>query len=102
LARKRNSLFWVDRLFSLIDPQPDRQIVITDVRYMNELLAIESRGGIVVYIERPVFWAANKEEEDSLTEIRHQRPGMTTVVNDGVREVLGPRVLEAVYEREQK
>lgn len=102
LARKRNPLFWIDRLFSQIDSYVNRLIVITDVRYMNEVQAIEARGGTLVYIERSGFYAANKEEEDSITEIRHQRPGMIRVVNDGVREVLGPWVLEAVYDREKR
>ncbi|MEU6056956.1 hypothetical protein [Streptomyces sp. NPDC047097] len=43
---------WVDALFN--DHAPEREaLVITDVRYPNEARAIQSRGGVLIWIDRP-------------------------------------------------
>lgn len=41
---------WVDALF--IDRTPDQLWIVPDVRFVNEVTAIQDRGGIVVRIER--------------------------------------------------
>lgn len=46
---------WVDKLFKEIDLDNPPLAFITDVRYPNEVQAIEARGGIVVRLTRAPF-----------------------------------------------
>lgn len=89
--------YWIERLFAsiIIDGKNGDPIVITDVRYLNEVKAILNRGGHVVRIERPGFEPANETESISikLIDLDFRLP---IVVNDGTPEELGRRVLEAL------
>lgn len=44
--------FWVDHLFNLIDDKEYKNVIITDVRYLNEIDPIIERGGSIIKIER--------------------------------------------------
>ena len=48
-----NPSLWIDAWKVAVDREPDRLIVVDDVRFSNEAQAIRERGGIVVKIERP-------------------------------------------------
>lgn len=52
LYRKYRPTFWVDVVAETIKQNPDKNYVITDVRYPNEAAAIKSVGGLMVRIER--------------------------------------------------
>lgn len=52
--RERNPDIWVDALFRIVDNHVDENVVITDVRFQNEIDAIKKRGGYLVKIKRPV------------------------------------------------
>lgn len=56
--------FWVEQTFKRIDAQ-DQRTVITDVRFINEAMAIKDRGGLVVRIERPGVEAANDHPSET-------------------------------------
>jgi hypothetical protein len=70
--------FWVHLAFR--DVGADDRLVITDLRFRNEALAIKSRGGITVCIERPGVGPANDHPSE------HDLNGWHfdhVVVNDG-------------------
>ena len=81
---------WVDLAFY------DRlitNVVVTDVRYLNEVRTVLDMDGVVVFINRPGANAANDEERESIAEIlRHCY--LPVIHNDGTIEQLHRRVLE--------
>jgi hypothetical protein len=89
-ARQFRPNYWLDRLFSTFTPG---KVVITDVRYANEIGAIIRHGGLVVRISRPGYEPANSEEEKSFAEIDSLFPGLPSVVNSGTPEQLGVDIL---------
>lgn len=58
-------------------------VVVTDVRYVNEAEWILRGQGHLVYIERPGVGPANDEERDSIAAILASDLPMVTLVNDG-------------------
>ena len=68
-------------------------VVITDVRYANEVAWIQDKGGIVIMLERPGYAAANAEEVRSFEEIKATFPKLPRVINDGTPEQLARKVL---------
>lgn len=81
---------WVNRLITEIGDYPGN-VVITDVRYANEVAAIEARGGVVVRIMRGNF-PANPEESKSFEQIETKYPGMIIMPNYGTIEQLDVRM----------
>lgn len=73
--------YWIKRLFAEI-PEDMDNIVITDVRYLNEVKEIQSRGGTVVRIHRPGIEAANDEEKRSFFEIGVDGVNLVNIYND--------------------
>lgn len=70
LARALNPAHWVQQLHSyLVKLDPSVPVVITDVRYLNEVLYVLNHGGTVFLIDRPGHYAANDEEAKSFEEI---------------------------------
>lgn len=45
--------YWLDKVQAIIDANPDRSFVITDVRFNNEGDFVEKHGGFLVRIRRP-------------------------------------------------
>ena len=67
-ARRRQwADYWIARAVDTIQNRyaPSHPIVITDVRYVNELDWIRRCGGVVLYVERELL-PANSEEEMSI------------------------------------
>jgi hypothetical protein len=51
---------WIDALFS--DYEPEREaLVVSDVRFPNEARAVQGRGGVVIWIDRPGVGPARDE-----------------------------------------
>jgi len=102
LGRAIRPDFWIERLFERIQIWqtlfPERATIVTDVRYLNEVKAIEERGGIIYYVIRPGFQGANEEETRSIAEILKERPNIPNIVNCGTPEELGAKLLKVVYE----
>jgi hypothetical protein len=68
-------------------------VVVTDVRYKNEVAAILARGGKVVRLHRPGLGPANREEERSIAEIEATW-ALPVVANYGTPADLGQRVMK--------
>lgn len=63
------------------------QILIDDVRFINELVTIKGLGGLIVKIERPGFAAAGNHASE--TSLDHYRGWDRVIVNDGsLKELL--------------
>ena len=95
VARSFHPNYWIDRLFKVLDlayeKDTEAQIVIDDVRYLNEVMAILNRGGKVVGIHRMGHFGANETEIKSIGEIEKYLGN--TAVNNGTPEELGAEVL---------
>lgn len=96
VCRSFDPNFWVNRLFAEL-PQEGR-FIISDVRYLNEVRAIQNAGGIVIYIARPGFGPANEEEERSIKELwaGDKSPFWGAVKNDSTPEAMGQAVLKII------
>lgn len=86
--------FWVDRVlpYSLIDARPDRKIVITDVRFPNEVERIWDAFGIVVRVEKPDLDTGRDESETALD----AWPFDYTVVNSETVEYLHDQIRNVI------
>ena len=91
--------YWIERLFRAIGFHSantgGKQIVITDVRYSNEVQAILDLGGKVIRIRRSGYGPANSEEHTSFFQIESDHD-LPEVVNGGTPEELGKNVLEVI------
>lgn len=72
--------YWIGKLEASIRSL-HVNIVITDVRYLNEVKWIESLGGQVIYLSRPGYGPANEEEKQSFDAIRSSA-NLVEVCND--------------------
>lgn len=84
-----------------LDNADANDIVVTDVRFPNELQGIYERRGFALRIERPGVGPRNDHaSETSLTDARFSR----TIINDGTIEELHQKVvdfIEPILEREE-
>lgn len=88
--------YWIKRLiYSIVTAGigPRDNIVITDVRYANEVQWILGQRGVVVRVDRPDYGPANEEEERSFFEIESMYGSMPRVMNDGTPADLAQKVL---------
>jgi hypothetical protein len=88
--------FWIFRMFENLKVNADEnaKIVITDVRYPNEVDAIQRRGGKVIRIRRHCFGPANDEEARSFRQIEKSF-ALEELINNSSPESLGIRVIKA-------
>lgn len=58
---------WVDAAFREIEKgrRPDQRVVITGIRYPNELDRIKSEGGVSVWVSRPGYGPVNGHSSDN-------------------------------------
>ena len=77
--------YWIRKLATTYNRICAEDIVITDVRYKNEIDWIHQMNGIVIMIARPGVGPANDEEKRSFGEILDSdKTGIDyTIVNDG-------------------
>lgn len=97
-ARAFQADFWIRLLFDRIGAWASRKVnpkvVITDVRYANEVRAIIARGGAVFRLVRPGVGPANEEEEFSFKMIEAEFR-LPMIRNNGTAQSLGKQVLDA-------
>ncbi|MFE2101600.1 hypothetical protein ACFW9W_32140, partial [Streptomyces sp. NPDC059468] len=80
---------WVNAVFK--DLEEDKKYVFTDVRFVNEHQAIDSRLGLLVKIDRPGVGPVNDHKSDKgLPDAWFD----THIVNDGTLEDLNTKVRE--------
>lgn len=76
-----------------------QNVVITDVRYLNEVLAIQQQGGRVIMIVRPEIGPVNSEEQRSMKEIQDAGAVDGWLLNNGTVGELHTRVKSLVRSR---
>jgi len=76
--------FWVHRLMKVISDQPDFFMVVTDVRFPNEVDVIEAAGGIVIRLNRDTGLKDNHISETALDNYSFKR----SIYNNGTKEAL--------------
>ena len=76
--------FWVYRLMKVIKGQPDFFFVITDVRFKNEIEAIEANNGIVIRLTRDIGLKDDHPSETSLDSYSF----LYEINNNGTKESL--------------
>jgi len=87
-VRQYDSEFWVNAAFNNVEPSS--RIVVTDVRFPNEVDAILARGGIVYRVVRPGL-----ESIDShISETALDHLDLPVILNDGSVEDLYAKVRE--------
>lgn len=99
--REQDPAYWIKRLivraaFLKLSLRGD-DIVLTDVRYLNEAQWVVDHGGRGVYIDRPGFGPANEEEGRSIPEVLNSGLPISVLSNDGtvhqlrqaLREIIG-------------
>ena len=91
--------YWIKRLIYTLaarDVAKRDNVVITDVRYTNEVQWILGQSGTVIRITWPGHGPANSEESRSFLEIDAVYPKMPVVMNDGTPADLVQKVLVEV------
>ena len=86
--RTEDPNYWIKATY----PLPGVDVVVTDVRYINEARWIKEQGGHVIYIVRPGYKAANEEELNSISEILQHSAVNSIIINDKSIEQLHKRV----------
>lgn len=86
--------YWIDRAMTLVRPYLEVGIVvvITDVRYRNEVDAIRALGGVVIGITRPGLGPANAEEAESFKDLKPD----FVVCNNGTIPELHGKMMEVL------
>lgn len=84
---------WVNKAFGEVDGalQADERVVITGIRYRNELAALSGRGGLAVWVARPGYGPVNAHSSDNTL---GPEDFDLTVDNDGSLEDLQALVIE--------
>ena len=82
--------YWITQLEQDIHLRElvEHDIVITDVRYMNEVEWVQEQGGKVIWIHRPGYYPANEEENMSFNVIRQRARNIINLDNNGTIEEL--------------
>jgi hypothetical protein len=106
LGRSLEKDVWIKPLGKLYEEDPEANIVVTDVCYLNEAKYITERGGLIIKIDRPDKTPANAEEALSdrvLSLALDYYVGEQTVIinNDGSLEDLEAKIEVAVLSREK-
>ena len=87
---------WMKIVLSAIAAMPyETQVVITDVRFENEVAMVRDLGGKVIWIERPGVGPVNEHVSDAgLSALKEQADAQ--ILNDGTLAELHERIVEAV------
>ena len=95
VCRNINENIWVNILFR---DYKDENWIITDVRKKNEVDAIESRGGIVIYIDRPGIEGGSHSTENELNDIDFNY----VIHNDGTITDFWSKIKQTLRDSEKK
>ena len=89
-CRQINKDYWVTQLEQDIQLRElvEHDIVITDVRYLNEVEWVQEQGGKVIWIHRPGYYPANEEENLSFNVIRQRARNIINLDNNSTIEEL--------------
>ncbi len=104
VAKKFDPMFWIKRAEPTVREwgrREDHKVCITDVRYDFEVKFIQKNfKGLVIYIERPGYYARNEEEEESFEAIKANYPDLieNRIINDGSKEKLALNVMKRIID----
>lgn len=85
---------WVDHALRRLDALSDRPVVVSDVRYRNEALALRSRRFFLVRVQRPGVGPANGHPSETNIPVELAD---ATLLNDGSLQELHAAVDALVY-----
>lgn len=80
--------FWVKNLFKVIEEKEYTNVIITDVRYINEADYIINNGGYVIRVDRENKDTVHNEQHPSEIELDSYKRFDFTVVNNWTLDVL--------------
>lgn len=86
--RSINFNFWVEKLFEIIEEKEYENVIITDVRYPNEVDPVLERGGYHIRITRSVENKIHGKQHSSETSLDAPYKVDFTVGNNGTLEDL--------------
>jgi hypothetical protein len=81
LGRAWDPAHWIKRVRIPVRCKYEERMVISDVRYANEVQAIYDAGGVVVYLWDDGIEPANEEERQSFAELFNRFPDIPRVQN---------------------
>lgn len=79
--RSINYDFWVDHLFNVIEEKQYENVIITDLRHVNEVDAVVDRGGFHVRVEREIDKDTHNKQHISETALDTKHRVDFTVIN---------------------
>ena len=79
--------YWIKELMSNVE-KANKNIIITDCRYLNEVKRVIAEGGHVIRLRRPGYHPLNDEEANTIGLIDREYPDLPMLVNDGTKEQL--------------
>ena len=86
--RKIDYDFWVKYLFRIIEEKNYENVIITDVRHINEVDAVVDRGGYHIRVERENKDSVHNEQHISETALDNGHRVDFNVINNGTLEEL--------------
>ena len=87
--RTINYDFWVDYLFNVIEEKEYKNVIITDLRHINEVNAVVDKGGFHIRVEREIDKATHNKQHISETALDKKHRVDFTVVNSWTLRHLG-------------
>jgi hypothetical protein len=79
--------YWVKNLFRVIDSKDYKNVIITDVRYLNEANYIRGNGGIILRVNRNDKSFVHNSEHASETELDNYKFDFEVVNNYSLAEL---------------
>jgi hypothetical protein len=94
--RSIDSQFWIKNLFRVAEQKEYKNVIITDVRYLNEADYILEHGGAVIRVERENKDDVHGMQHPSEVELDGYKKFTFTVLNNSTLEVLERTAAETV------
>ena len=88
--------FWIKNLFKVAEQKEYTNVIITDVRYINEADYILEHGGVVIRVNRENKDSVHNEMHPSEIELDDYKKFTFTVINNWTLEVLEKTAAETV------
>ncbi len=80
--------FWVDHLFKIVEDKEYNNVIVTDLRHINEVNAVVDRGGFHIRVERKEDEATHNKQHISETALDNGHRIDFTVQNHGTLDEL--------------
>lgn len=94
--RSIDDKFWIKNLFKVAEQKEYTNVIITDVRYINEADYILEHGGVMLRVERENKDSVHNMSHPSEVQLDEYKKFTFTVVNNWTLEVLARTAVETV------